>query len=166
MSIQNFHQENWIILLSNEKNINNDKHMHTQVWTNWLKLFTKQLYEVWHEAEDSSMMNGVEKSTVGGQLLLIGPPSRRWRADVNLQQWADGEPKAACRLNSTLRWWRADGGLTLRFCNLNKEMQMICTGVYSHFASRKLKSIVNLWEKQKWMINMCIKKDEGTEWNF
>ena len=33
-----------------------------------MKMFRKQLYEVWHEAEDSSMMNGVEKSTVGGQL--------------------------------------------------------------------------------------------------
>ena len=43
---------------------------------------------------------------------------------------------------------------------------MIYAAVYSHFASRKLKSVANLSEKQKWMINMCIIKDEGTEWNF
>ena len=35
-----------------------------------MKLFAKQLYEVWHEAEDSNMMNGVAKSTTVGLQLL------------------------------------------------------------------------------------------------
>ena len=71
--------------------------MHTEVWTNCLKLSTKQLYEVWHKVEDSSMMNGVAKSTtVGRQLLLIGPPSWRRQADVNF---------------AAMSRWRAKGGL-------------------------------------------------------
>ena len=37
----------------------------------------------------------------------------------------------------------------IMFMQLNRETQMICTCVYSHFASRKLNSVVNLSEKQK-----------------
>ena len=42
-------------------------------------------------------------------------------------------------------------------------MQMMCAGVYSHFASRNLNTVVNLSEKQKLMTNICILEARGTE---
>ena len=139
--------------------------MHTQVWTNWLKLLVKQPYKVWHETEASSIMNGVVTlTTVGRRLLLIGPMSAG-HPNMALSRG----PMLACRSNTALSWWPANGGpmsacrppkqridlnvgqrhVDIQFMQCNEEMQMICADVYSHFSSSKLNSVVNLWEKQK-----------------